>query len=235
LQEIADSMVHVFFVFRLSRMIKQVIQKYYFYTNIYEIERICEIAYGALSGEDKEAFKLIDRHKEMEPKSSLYSLFMTNIKSSKVIHFDSIIQFQLNSFKERLVYDVGLAIDEFKREEDHQAFIQMLREYVQKKKTIFKEIHVLQGNHFTFYQANGRQLTQNDLHSLMEREPLYIVGLDRNERNLAPLITIAPERIHIYGNNSSEPKTLTIINVFQERVRFHSVRQFPFFRIAGKE
>ncbi|MGM8213801.1 sporulation protein YtxC, partial [Virgibacillus sp. W0430] len=121
LQEIADSMVHVFFVFRLSRMIKQVIQKYYFYTNIYEIERICEIAYGALSGEDKEAFKLIDRHKEMEPKSSLYSLFMTNIKSSKVIHFDSIIQFQLNSFKERLVYDVGLAIDEFKREEDHQA------------------------------------------------------------------------------------------------------------------
>lgn len=233
LQTIAQSMVRVFFVFRLSRMIKQVIQQCYFYTSIYEVERISEIAYGALTGEDPELLKLMDR--KQDPKQALYTIFLNNVKEGKTIHFDSIVKFQLKAFKEQLIHDVGIAIDEFKREEDHQAFIQMLREYIQKKKSSFKEIHILQRNYFTFYQANGEQITQRQLSTIMQKEPLYIVGLDIRERNLAPLITMAPEEIHIYGDNPSEPKIMTVINVFQERVHFHTRHQFPFAHVTEKK
>ncbi|MGM8366261.1 sporulation protein YtxC [Virgibacillus sp. W0181] len=230
---IAESMVHVFFVFRLSNMIKQVIQECFFYTNIYEIERISDIAHGALSGEDPELLKVIDVRQN--PERTLYSLFNANLQEVKEIHFDSIVKFQLKSFKEQLVYYVGIAIDEFKREEDHQTFVNMLREYVQNKKKSVKEIHLVQGNHFTFYKTDGRQISQMELRTIMQKEPLYMVGLDVNEMNLAPLITMAPEVIYIYGDNPSDPKTLTIINVFQERVRFRSIHQFPFKRSAREE
>ena len=67
-----------------------------------------------------------------------------------------------------------------------------------------------------------------ELRHLMYQEPLYLVGLDANEMNLSPLIAIAPQKIYIYGDHPSEPKTLTVINVFQEKVYFKSLSHFPF-------
>src|SRR5690625_5756514 len=94
----------------------------------------------------------------------------------------------------------------------------MLRTFVLKKKPTFKEVHVVQGMNFSFFRSNGKQFSTMELRHLMYQEPLYLVGLDENEMNLAPLIAIAPQKIYIYGDNPSEPKTLTVINVFQEKV-----------------
>jgi hypothetical protein len=41
-------------------------------------------------------------------------------------------------------------------------------------------------------------------------------------------VAMAPEKIKIYGDHPSEPKTLTVINVFQERVDFEPYNNFPF-------
>jgi hypothetical protein len=62
----------------------------------------------------------------------------------------------------------------------------------------------------------------------MQSEALYIFGLDENELNLAPLIAMVPEKIKIYGNDPSEAKTMTVINIFQEKVIFEHDRHFPF-------
>ncbi|WP_337018057.1 sporulation protein YtxC, partial [Oceanobacillus massiliensis] len=89
-------------------------------------------------------------------------------------------------------------------------------------------IHILQGNTFTFYKQNGKRLSNIELRVMMKKEPLYIVGLHDNEFNLAPLIAMAPEKLKIYGDDPSEPKTLTVINVFQEKVDFEPISNFPF-------
>ena len=123
---------------------------------------------------------------------------------------------------------VGLAIDEYKREEDHQEFVNMLREYIAKKEPIYNVVHIVQGNTFSFFKADGKRFTRMELRMLMQKEPLYIVGLDEDELNLAPLVALAPKKIKIYGDDPSEPKTLTVINVFQERVDFESINKFPF-------
>lgn len=222
---IGKSMVNVFIKSRLSKMIKHIIKEDYYYSNVDEIERILNLAYGIINDENEM------QRKERQAESIhelIHKIFLTNMEKAKVVHFDSVIKFRLKYFRERLLEYIGLAIDEFKQEEDHQNFIDMLRKYITKKEPLFEEIHILQGDDFTFYKSTGKQLSNLELRTIIFKEPLYIVGLDIEELNLAPLIAIAPKRIKIYGDNPTEPKTVTVINVFQEKVIFESIHHFPF-------
>lgn len=221
----AKAMVDVFIAHRLSHFIKFIIKKDYYYTNNDEIERILDLTYLIFKEADLQKRNFKDRQR---PSKLLFTLFQSNIEHTTTIHFDSIVKFRLKTFRKILVEFVGLAIDEFKQEEDHQAFIDMLRKYIAKKETSFHEIHILQGKNFSFFKSDGKKFTTLELRRLMNEEPLYIVGLDIEELNLAPLIAIAPKKIFIYGDNPSEPKTLTVINVFQERVVFEPYSRFPF-------
>lgn len=225
MESIAKSMVEVFVTHRLTNMINGIIKDYYYYTNMDEIERILDITHWIFSGDDADS---VNVRKNKDPSQLLQSLFIANIKNTETIHFDSVVKFQFKVFKDQLIYFVGLAIDEFKREEDHQAFVDMLREYIVKREPSYNTVHIMQGNQFSFYKTNGKRFTKLELRMLMQKEPLYIVGLDADELNLAPLIAMAPKKIKIYGDHPSEPKTLTVINVFQERVEFQPVSSFPF-------
>src|SRR5699024_4450919 len=146
----------------------------------------------------------------------------------KVIHFDSIIQFRMQPFKSLLMEYVGLAIDEFKREEDHQTFINTIREYVVKRREEYTTIHILQGDSFVFFLDDGQPIPKQELQSIMQKESLYLVGLDTEAWNFAPLVAMKPKHIIIYGNDPSEPKTLTVMNIFDELVTIKPVQQFPF-------
>lgn len=221
---ISKAMVDVFMNFHLTEVVRKLIKDKYYYTDQEEINRILNLTEEMLL-EEHHDFNILDKE---YPKDMLQTLFYTNIRQTPSIHFDSIIQFRLSAFRDELIQWIGLAIDDFKREEDHQAFIHMLREYISNKQASHDLIHVLQGDSFTFYKTDGSHLTEKKLKQLMHKEPLYIVGLDGNEMNLAPLIAIAPNTIKIYGDDPSEPKTQTIINVFQEKVKFLPVSDFPF-------
>lgn len=167
-------------------------------------------------------------------KDVLFELFKRNIVNKKTIHFDSVIKFQMKSFHNYLTNMVGLAIDEFKREEEYQNFIHSIREYINHRKPKHDEIHIVQSERFLFYNKKGHRYTEKELRAFMYKEPLYMIGLDENEMNLAPLIALLPSNIFIYGDDSSEARTLSIINIFQERVTFCSLNKFPFNRKKDK-
>ena len=226
IESVVKSMVDVFVTHRLSAMLKGIIKEYYYYSDPDEIEKIEDITHWLFTGEDNESLQV--RKEKDDPLQLLYSLFVSNVKNTTTIHFDSIVNFRLKVFKDYLLNIVGLAIDEYKREEDHQEFVNMLREYIAKKEPIYNVVHILQGDTFSFFKADGKRFTRMELRMLMQKEPLYIVGLDENELNLAPLIALAPKKIKIYGDDPSEPKTLTVINVFQERVNFEPFSKFPY-------
>ncbi|RDW16308.1 putative sporulation protein YtxC [Oceanobacillus arenosus] len=230
LDMIAKSMADVFIIHRLGTMIKQIIEDIYYYSNPDEIERIHDLTAWIYAGGDGDSLQLrnsrADRTKD--PSHFLTTIFIACMEETAVIHYESIIKFRLKAFKDELIHYVGIAIDEFKREEDHQSFINTLREYIAKKEALLPVIHIIQGNNFTFYNESGKPFTNIELRMLMQKEPLYIVGLDENEMNLAPLVAMTPRKIKIYGDDPSEPKTLTVINVFQEKVEFQALRHFPF-------
>lgn len=224
MEKVAEAMVEVFKSHRLSDMIKGIITGVYYYSNEDEMERILEISRGIIEGEEE--YKTINNKKEAT--QFLFTQFLASIKDTGTIHFDSIVNFRLKEFKDFMIHDVGLAIDEFKREEEHQEFVNMLREFTAKKQSKFNTIHIVQGHSFAFFSPDGKKMTKLELRQIMQDEPLYIVGLDDEEWNLSPLVAMSPKKIKIYGDDPSEPKTMTVINVFQERVDFKPFHQFPF-------
>ncbi|WP_245799264.1 putative sporulation protein YtxC [Virgibacillus siamensis] len=221
----AQAMMDVFNGHRLTSLISGIIKTHYYYSNTEEIDRITDIAQWLYDGEDEDSRRV---RKNRDPSQLLKSIIIGNLENTDTIHFDSILKFQTKMFKDQLIHFVGLAIDEYKREEDHQAFVDSLREYIVTRKATFSTVHILQGNPFTFFKPDGKQFTRMELRMLMHKEPLYMVGLDEEELNLAPLIAMAPDKITIYGDYPSEPKTLTVINVFQEKAEFKPFSSFPF-------
>jgi len=222
---IAKSMVDVLITHRLSDMMRNIIMEKYYFKNTDEIERILDLSHWIFTGEDDDCLRVKNNQ---DPSQTLHAVFMENIKNTETVHYDSIVNFRLKFFKKELIHYVGLAIEEFKREEDHQAFINMLREYIVKKEPGYREIYILQGSSFSFFKSNGKKFSTLELREITRKEPLYIVGLDIDELNLSPLIAMAPAKIKIYGDYPSEPKTSTVMNVFQEKVEFEPIRNFPF-------
>ncbi len=225
---LVKSIVDVFVQHRLDAIITNIIKENYYYENDAENERILEITRWILTGTDAESARI---RKGTDLIGMLGDSFTAHIKDAPnptTIHFDSLVKFRLQTFKKGLLDVVGMAIDEYKREEDHQAFIQTLREYVDHKVGLYEEIHVLQSNPFIFFKENGRKFTNIELRRLVGKEPLYMFGLTADEWNLAPIIAMAPNRIFIYGDDPAEPKTLTVINVFQEKAVFLKKESFPF-------
>lgn len=218
---VAKALAHVFITYHLTDYLKKILRHTYYYTNDEELKRMTHLSETMLLDDE-----ILLKNKRLI--DWLEDIFLEQINENNALHFHSVIQFRFTHLKYLLEQIVGLAIDDYKREEEHQAFIHTLREYMNRKKTGDKCVHVLQGDPFSFFSSDGERLTSKDLIQIMKQEPLYIVGLDGNEMNLAPLIAIAPNKIYIYGEDPSEPKTMTVINVFQEKVMFLPLSEFPF-------
>ncbi|MBM7571960.1 sporulation protein YtxC [Aquibacillus albus] len=221
---IAKAMTDVFIFHRELNWVTEVITKVYYFSNKDEIQRIVDITHSIISGEDVELVQFIKKNK---PRDTLLQIFELGSRED-IIHFNSIVNFRMQLFQSELIEVVGLAIDEFKREEEYQSFVHSLREYIAKRKTKVSIVHLLQGDNFIFYKSNGEVYTTMELKSLISKEPLYIVGLDQDEVNLTPLLAMAPEKIIIYGDSPSEAKTLTVLNIFQEKVCLKPMKSFPF-------
>lgn len=231
LDTLIQCFIHIFLIFRLNKAIETVIKKDYYFTDKEEIARIADLAKWIISEFETNDYVSKETVKMNE---LLYKIFKSNVENEKTVHFDSVIQFRMKDLRQYLINIVGLAIDEFKREEEHQDFLHSIREYINKREAKHEEVHIVQNDPFLFYKQTGERYTTDELRLIMSREPLYLIGLDENERNLAPLIALMPKHIYIYGDDSSEARTLSIINIFQERVTFQSYYKFPFQEQKGK-
>lgn len=220
LHSVAQAFVDVYMKHRLSNALKKIIKKNYYYSDEDEVVKIHELTYDLLADSGQV--------KEQAPQEMLQNLFVHHMQDSSPLNYDSIVKFRLQSFYSLLIYYVGLAIDEYKGEEDYQAFIDNLRKYIAKKKPTYDKIFILQGENFSFFKENGERFSSMDLRKLIHKEPLYMIGLDIEEFNLSPLIALAPRKIFIYGDHPTDPKTVTVMNVFQERVHFARAAHFPF-------
>ncbi|HLR15773.1 MAG TPA: sporulation protein YtxC [Bacillota bacterium] len=221
----ATSFVDVFMTFRLRPYIRKILRTTYYFENETEMNHIIDVSQWILLGEDTDSKVLREAY---DIPQALYNMFLSMVKSGETIYFDSTCQFRIASMKELFIEHVGLAIDDYKREEEHQAYVHMLREYVSGQESTTDEIHVIQGSSFQFFKGNGKKMAPFEIKSMMHHAPLYVVGLDADEFNLAPLVALSPKHIYVYGDDSTDPKTVMVMNVFQERVSFYPLYHFPF-------
>lgn len=225
MNDLSIVLVSVFNSFRLLQMVEGIVQQSYYYRECTEIQRILELSQDMLLEQDKNGWST---YKNKRLHNILHKIFTDQLYQSDTLHFDSVVKFCLEPLKKELIAEVGLVIDDFKREEEHQAFIQTVREHVAKRDFNCDVIYLLQGRNFSYYTENGERLQKEHLQPYMGQTPLYLFGLGLEEWNLAPLIALSPKHIIIYSDQLSESKTLAIINVFQERVIVRPLEEFPF-------
>lgn len=223
LQLISNAMVKVLLEEHLSDMLIRTITEKYYFTEAEEINRIYDFSMWILFESDRDSKKL---REHVEVNKLLQPLFLDYLEQHTIIHFSSIRHFRLAPFWEFVKQCIEKAIEEFKREEDHQAFVDMLRSYIENKTADVDIVYVEQGDCFTFYNKNKEKISKDELTLWMKKAPLYALGLHENEFDLSPLIAMAPAKIKIYGSNPAEPKTITVRSIFQERVEFEKHNSF---------
>lgn len=232
-----QGLIHVFLLHRESSWLTDIIRNCYYYEDEDEVGQIYEMCLSFLKEPQSEEEKMVPCHELSHGQhiKLLHQVFQKALNEETVFHFDSIVTFRLYEYRQELIEFVGYAIDEYKREEEYQLYIEHLREYINLKPVGVTHLIILQGEPFQFYNTKGHCFTPSELKSLSREEPLYLFGLNEEELNIAPLIALAPEKISLYGDNYQDPKSLTVRNVFQERVEFFPRNEFPFKRQTSHE
>jgi putative sporulation protein YtxC len=201
-----------------------ILRNQFFYEDVSEIEQIMEIISDMRMGERPELDQLLEEWDEpLFVRESLDRVFIDNIPVS----FDSFSTFRLKKLQLRIAEMVELAIDEYKMEQEYQIFIHMLREYLASREKKLDTIHLFStGFGFRFFDENMKEVSRKELTELIDRRLLTNHPLYVDSYTIAPLLSIAPEKIYVYG--SSENNLIrTLQNIFEERIDLLPMHYFP--------
>lgn len=228
-EELVYYFIHVYMALYLQSQIKKVIREHYFYTNEENIDHIVQWTNSLLQDPSFMKSQFNDEILFNYLAKLLAKQFQQMPMMREYIYFDTFILFQLKSFHHKLIHIVGYAIDEMKREEEYQHFVQTARAFIRKQPPQVTLLHIVQDDeYFHFYDQEGNELGREMLVKKMQGMPLYLFGLDDTELHIAPVLSLLPERIHIYGREETEGKTITLLKIYEERAQFLSISQFPF-------
>ncbi|MBA9025843.1 MULTISPECIES: putative sporulation protein YtxC [Bacillaceae] len=187
-----------------------------------EVDAILDIAASIVEGEMKvgssAGFK--------EAKAAIAESIQDVLTEAKSFSFESIATFRLKGFFESLEHYAGLAIDEYKLEQDYQNFIATLRDFLNKRQSQLQTVHLVHQENFAFFDESYQRLEKDDFTRMMDRRLLggYPIYIDSTA--LAPLISIAPERLYVYTDDAEDGLIQTIRRVFEERTIIRPVQSF---------
>ncbi len=224
-QQIAQLLAMVYVRHREIQAIESILQKVYHFSNETEMERITSLAISLI---EKDADIYEHRIHQHELHDILQAIFFVNMEKD-IIRYDSIIHFRFHHYFEQLTQLVGLAIDEFKREEEYQEYVHSLREFVKRKNPELDVIYVLEGSTFEFYKEDGTCMEMSELREYVNQFPLYLLGLPEDEWDISPLISMSPNHIYLFCYDTNEPRIQTLMSIFQEKCSFYSLEKFPFY------
>lgn len=233
LNELADEQllryfIDVYLMYRLESRIQDIVAETYYYTNQEDIDHIVAWTISLLEDEsfNEQYFKTSSLAQFLYLMTSEQLMHLPSTRSH--IYFDSFVLFQLKTFHNQLSDIVGYAIDEMKREEEHQHFLEMARTFVQNQAPQTPLLHIINEGSFHFYNQFGKYIRPTTLSRCMKQTPLYLFGLDESELTVAPVLALMPRKIEIYGREVNDSKIITLMKIFEERVQLYPFSQFPF-------
>ena len=203
---------------------REILQNQYFFMEELEQRSILEILHSLIE-EEREGFTTFTR--DINIKACLINS-MNNFMEEKPnnFSFDSFVTFRLKTFFEKLTKYIELSIDEYKMEQDYQVFIDTLRNSLTEKNAKIHYIHVLIDLEIQFFDADYREITQQELMMFYEQRnfannPYYI-----DPYSLGPLLALAPRTIYLYTEDRELAIVRTIVNIFEERVKLLEKEDF---------
>lgn len=208
------------------KWMKEMIRTMFYYTDIEEQQQILSVARAIIDGEKKDIPEppLLNTD---STRDNVINNALTNFLTSSVsFSFESFLQFRLKDYKSHLLHYVETAIDEYKLEQEYQTFIENLRQYIFKNKTIMDNIHLLHDQTFQFFDSEFKRIDESLLRQVIDHAFVEAEGIDVESLVIAPLISMAPKNVFIYTNEVDHGIIQTIQNIFQERVSIYEKNKF---------
>ncbi|WP_419884241.1 sporulation protein YtxC [Peribacillus sp. B-H-3] len=208
---------------KLSNVLEDIVTKKFFFQEREEVEAITDIAHSIIEGEKNKNKKSLFGGERAILEEGLRNILL----EKDTFSFDSFATFRLKSFYGTLLHYAGLAIDEYKLEQDYQNFIASLRDMLNERQPKAGIIHLLHDNGFHFYNDKCMKMDKQEVYRLIDRKlmseknPFYI-----DSSVLAPLISIAPSSLHLYTNESEDGLIRTISRIFEERTVIKPLHTF---------
>lgn len=198
---------------KLQHALEQIITQKFYFRERDEIESILLFAASIFEGEKNMSQEPLFSDEKQWIKKGLHSILTERLSFS----FDSFTTFRLKSFYQSLEKYAMLAIDEYKLEQDYQSFIATLRDFLHKRKPKMSYLHLVYRDAFYFYDHSFRKLELFEITDLIDRHLLSESSIYIDSVTLAPLLSIAPERLYIYTNDTEQGLIQTMKRVFEER------------------
>ncbi|WLR50175.1 putative sporulation protein YtxC [Bacillus tianshenii] len=209
-----------------NRWMQQMIRQMFYFTDEEEQEQILSIARSLLDGE-KEDVIYQQRISKQRTHIDLIEEALQNFLTPNIsFSFESFLHFRLKEYQERLFVTVEAAIDEYKLEQEYQAFVEHLRHYLSEKPPLYWELHVVDEEEFQVFLPSGSVIERERLLQLIDEELWRMNDLDAGASVIAPLISIAPARLYIYTNEPDRGVVRTLQNIFLERISIHAKRNW---------
>jgi putative sporulation protein YtxC len=205
------------------KWIMSVLSRVFYYHDIEEQNQILHIADSIMNGNRKEVPKKRIEESRIDLLTASLQGFIQNPIS---FSFESFVRFRLKPYMLYLFRMTELAIDEYKLEQDYQTFVEALRQQVSSRKSRLSCLHLVFNGNFIFYDEKGARLNQEKLVQYIDEKLVKHTEFYIDANVIAPLLSIAPERIHLYTAHLDHNMIVTIQNVFQERVKVYSINEF---------
>lgn len=220
-----DELIDAFTNFIMDSFEKEwlldIIRNTFYFKDSNEQTAILDIVYAIFDGEKADlpqAVGLPDRWQII--RQAVAELLAENVHFS----FQSIKRFRLADYRACLQKYAELSIDEYKLEQEYQAFVDKLRRIIRAYKPLHRTIYVIDDVPFKLYDERHR-LIQN-VQSVRSFYPLLKQwGIESEPSILLTLIGLAPQNVKIYTDRPEHGMMKTLRHVFEERVHFVSKKQ----------
>ncbi|MFS0654620.1 putative sporulation protein YtxC [Bacillus sp. 179-C3.3 HS] len=206
-------LVHFFLECKENERMRSILENTYLFKDPEEQHQILSIAHSLIKGDIDDIPGI---HQEPSRELLLKKELETLSLQQGIFSIGSFMRFRLSEYDERLKHYVEVAIEEYKMEQEYQNFIQSLRDYVMKREPKLDKVHVVHQDRLLIWEfryASERDQKQYIDRQFVREHPMYI-----DSQLIAPLVSIAPEKIALFTNDTGHSMVQTIQNIFQERV-----------------
>lgn len=201
--------------YHLEKKIREIIQNRYLFQDEDEIEHIAEMAMLMWEGE-----VIYHGANDLPEKlrNRVSNLFREIVSEQVPFSFQSLWSFRMRAIQDEFVSLVGIAIDEYKLEQDYQEFIFLLRGLLEVRRPLLEEVHLVYKDEFFFYNQHFQLISKRNLANAIDRKLMAENPMFVDSNTIAPLVSMAPRKIFIYAEDEEIRIIRTLKKIFEERI-----------------
>ena len=206
---LSELIAEVVLEFYEEKLLKQMLNYNYFYFDEYERLCICE-----------NCFNIMENEEEMEIKNReeiIQNAVFSYVEENKSMILDGFVYFRLKEYFSYLDNVIDTAVNQFIIEKEYNEFINLLRIYVDSKKTECELLHLIYINGESILLDNNKNIVSVS-DNIFNAKYLSDISFSSNDFALNTLLTLLPAKIEIHLIGEEDEFINTIKLIFENKV-----------------